>query len=92
MQEMTNEINKIKRWFFLISVAAVVDNEPASQVTNCRGTSEIGCPLQTHQKTTTLLVKPAVAKVPHGLRKAAHSMSGNLPDRSCGSMVNVCLL
>ncbi len=89
MQEMTNEINRIKRWLFLISVAAIVNIKLASQVTSYRGTSGIGCPLQIRPQAITLLVTLIVAEVPHGSPKAAHSMSGNLQDHSCGSMVNV---
>ena len=72
-------------------MAAVVDTDTASQVTNCRGTSKIGCPLRIRRQTTTLPVTLIVAEVPHGLPEAAHSMSGIPQDHSCGSMVNVCL-
>jgi hypothetical protein len=88
---MTNEINKFKREPSLIPETSVIDPEHASQVTNCRRTSEVGSPLRIHLRTTTLPLELVTVVLQSGSSSATLSRNGTQMVLSCGSMESVSL-
>jgi hypothetical protein len=66
-------------------LVVVVETEYASQVTNCRETSELGSHLQIHLKITPLLVELVIVEQHNGSSRAAFSMNG------CNGLPFVCL-
>ena len=89
MQVMTSEVNQMKRQSLPIFVTAIANAESTFQVTNCKGTFEIGSLLQIHLRTITSPGRLIMLEVLHGSPREARSGSGYLRDRFFGSMGNV---
>jgi hypothetical protein len=64
-------MNKSKRLLFPI-LSFVVENNGTMQVTSCKGMSNIGFPLPTHQQIMTLFGKRTTPELPHGSLRVMH--------------------
>jgi hypothetical protein len=92
MQNMTSEINKMKRWSLHAPATAHIEAENTQQVISCKGISEAGSLLQIRPKTTTLLVQLSTAELQNGSPMVAPLRNGRQWDHSCGFMESVRLL
>ena len=62
---MLNEMNKMKRLSF-VHLLFVADIDGTLQVTSCKKMSNIGFPLQTHQRIMTSFGRRTTLELPHG--------------------------
>ena len=60
-----------------------------SQVISCKGMSNIGFPLPTHQRIMTSFGKRTMLELHHGSLRVMYWQNGKRRDPSCGSMGNV---
>ena len=88
IQEVTIEINKMKRWYLFTVVVVYVETECALQESNYRRMFELGSLLQIHQKITLLHGGIITMELPRGLSKPS-SRNGKRPVPFYGCMVNV---
>ena len=89
LQETANEINKMKRSFLLILLVVAVETEFVSQGTIYKRKFDIGFPLQTRPKTTTLPAGHITVEPQNGSPNPTLSRNGTQRDLSCGSMESV---
>src|SRR6266853_272945 len=89
MQEMANEINKIKRSSSHACIVYSLEADSVSQVTNYKRTSEAGSSIRIRQQITTSHSTNTTMEPQRGLYKVTPSRNGGRRVRSCGSMANV---
>jgi hypothetical protein len=71
LHQMLGEMNKMKRLSFLY-LPFVAETDRTSQVTNCKGMSNIGLLLLTHQRIMTSCGKHTTLELPHGSLRVTH--------------------
>ena len=89
LQEIVNEVNKMKRLFPRIFYPYLPRLKPPLQVTNSKGMSDNGSLLLTLQRITTSFGKVIIKELENGSCRAAYWQFGNRQDRYCGFMANV---
>jgi hypothetical protein len=88
MQEVTHEMNKMKRSLFVIFPVVCVEIQFVLQESSCKRRSEVGSRLQIRLKITTLRGKVITVEQPPGLLRVS-SKNGKRGVLCFGSMVNV---
>src|SRR6266702_4376819 len=89
MQQIANDINKMKRSLLIDSTIAVPWRLSWAQVIACKGSPEVGSPLRIRHPTTTSRARSIKMELQRGSAKEASSPSGTRRASCCGSMENV---
>ena len=89
LQEIVNEVNKMKRLFPRFFNPHLPRLKPPLQVTNSKGMSDIGSLLLTLQRITTSFGEATIKEPENGSFRAEYWQIGNRQGRYCGSMANV---